>query len=214
MRLRAAIRSLRSEAGLTLVEMLVTSMVSSLIIGALAAGYLAGLQAFDSYEYNSRVERDVQLVRTLFADDVRSAVPSASTITSTSPTRVELCPTPAPPSPPSPGACPTAAPISGSRLVLGVYDNKSGSFNTIVWEYTDASKTLTRRVTIGNDAPGPVKVVADTLYPGFTGADNPVFTIEADGITVTLAMPVPPFASSTQQSEIRKISATMRSSKR
>lgn len=200
-------QGLRGEEGLTLVETLVTTTVSFLIIGALAAGYLAGLRAFDSYEYNSRVERDVELARTFFADDVRSAVPSASTITPSSPTRVEL----------SPAACPPTALVCGSRLVLGIYDDKSGSFNTIVWEYTDAStdasKTLTRRVTIGNDA-GPVKVIADTLYPGFTGADNPVFTIEADGITVTLAMPVPPFASSTQQSEIRKIRATMRLTKR
>lgn len=201
---RHVVRSLSAQEGLTLVETLVASMVSILVVGALAAGYLAGLRSFESYEYNSRVERDIGLVRTLFADDVRSAVPSAGAITSTSPTRVELCP----------ATCPTTAPIGGARLVLGVYDDKNSSFNTIVWEYTDASKTLTRQVTIGNGAPGPVKVVADTLYPGFTGETNSVFTIGADGITVTLALPVPPFASSTQQSEIRKVLAVMRSSKR
>lgn len=203
-RLQRALRRLRAEDGLTLIETLVTSIVSFLIVGALAAGYLAGLQAFQSYEDNSNIERDVESVRTLFVDDVRSAVPNAGAMTTASPTRIELCPT----------TCPTSAPISGSRLVLGIYDDKLGFYTTITWEYTDATKTLTRRVTTGTATPGPAKVVANTLYPGFTGATNSVFTLEADGVTVTLAMPVPPFASANQQSELRKIRAVMRPTRR
>jgi type II secretory pathway pseudopilin PulG len=201
---RSTALALQREDGMTLIETLVSAVVSFLIVGALAAGYLAGLQSFQSYETNSNVERDVEKVRTMFVDDVRSAVPSAGAITSTSPTHVEQCPT----------TCPTTAPISGQKLVLGIYDDKTGSFDTIVWAYTDASKTLTRQVTVGTATPGPLQVVANTLYPGFTGATNSVFTIESDGVTVTLALPVPPFSSSTQQSELRKIRAVMRPTKR
>ncbi len=192
---------LRREEGLTLVELLVTMVVGTLVVGALTVVTLTGFRSFESADRAGSVHQDYLRVRALLTEDVRSASPPSRPPTTADVTRVELCPT----------TCPALAPnvaVAGRRLVLGIYDDRSGQFRTVTWEYDNAAGTLTRRVTVGSASPGAPNVVAKTLVGGFTSA----FTLEADGFSVTLALPVPPFNADGTVSDLRKLRLVMRSS--
>ncbi len=114
---------MRREEGFTLVEMLIASVIGSLVITVVAGVILTAFSALRAANENFLGDDDVQLVLATLNVDVAAATPGLITVSG-----------------------------PGDQLVLGVARPGSGKFVRVTYAYDSTAGTLTRSVDDGTVA--------------------------------------------------------------
>lgn len=169
---------MRREDGATLVELLLSTTISGVVLAALLMVVLTGFRSFQAASDSLGQSESVALLRLNINDDARSAYPDpALTFVSSDSSSALL------------GTCDPAS-ASANTLTLGLYDQANG-FSTVVYKYVPATGEITRAVADGAAPLGAARVVGKKLAKCYvaSGANPPVFTIS--GVVVSANIPLP-----------------------
>lgn len=151
----------RREDGFTLVELIVATTISAIVIAGVVTFTITGFRTMEGVSTAMSETEELSLIRFLLTDDVRSAWPNAA-VTFT----------------------------DGTTLTLGIRDQVNG-FRTVQYRYLSTGELTRRVIPYSTAVPLPSpspQTIARRLAPSFAQA---VFSVDIPNAVVTAEIALP-----------------------
>lgn len=152
---------IRREDGFSLVELIVATTISAIVIAGVVTFVITGFRTTEAVGTAMGETEELSLIRFLLTDDVRSAWPN-------------------------PGVTFT----DGTTLTLGIRDQVNG-FRTVQYQYLATGQLTRSVTPYSATLPGPAaqtQTIARRLAPSFVG---PVFSVDIPGAVVKAEIALP-----------------------